>query len=61
MGILGAERCFRPEEGATLRLGMPWGLSPRFFCVFFFPLPSAQGRSFLERSAAVDEEVAVYK
>lgn len=32
MGILGAERCFRPEEGATLRPGMPRGL-------FFFPYP----------------------
>lgn len=58
MGILGAERCFRPEEGATLRPGMP-GAS--VLVLFFFPLPSAQGRSCLERSVAVGEEVAVYK
>lgn len=58
MGILGAERCFRPEEGATLRPGMPPGPQSS---LCFFPPALNPGRSCLERSVAVGEEVAVYK
>lgn len=45
MGILGAERCFRPEEGATLRPGMPPG--PQSSLCFFLPALNP-GRSCLK-------------